>query len=112
VALIDQLGGQGLVLTAGVIADDANRAGGVGGEHLLVQPLGALRVNAVGLVEVDSAGALGGESHVDVYPFANGDREQRLFPARFGLHVGGPRVVGGVGRIGKIDHRFLSFGVG
>ena len=55
---------------------------------------------------------MGVENRVEVYPFANADREQGPFPDRFGPHMGGPRFVGGAGRIGKIDHRFPGLGLG
>lgn len=56
-ALIDQPGGEGLVLVvAGVGADDVYRALRVGGEQFLVEPLGALGIDAVSFVEVDLGG--------------------------------------------------------
>ena len=55
-----QLGVEYLVfVVAGIIADDRHRALGVGGEQLLVEPLGTLGVDAVGLIEMDQGGVVG-----------------------------------------------------
>ena len=52
-ALIGQPGVEGRVLVvAGVVADDMCRALRVGGEQFLAELLGALGIDAIGLVEV------------------------------------------------------------
>ena len=55
---------------------------------------------------------VGVESGAEVDPFAPADGEQRPFLARFGPHMTRAGVVGGMGRIGKIHHRFAGFGLG
>ena len=67
----------------------------------IVEPLGTLGVDAVGLVKMALGGILGVECDVEVDPFTAIDREQGLFFARFGPDVGGAGIVGGVGHIGE-----------
>lgn len=57
---VDQPSREGRVfIVAGVVADDVDRAFGVGGEQLPVEPLGTLGVDAVGLIEVHLGGGSG-----------------------------------------------------
>ena len=61
-------------------------------------------VDAVGLVEVNLGGTVGIEDRIEVDPFAATDGKQGPLLPRFGPHVGGAGVVGGMGRVGEIHH--------
>lgn len=64
-----------VIVVAGVVADDVNRPLRVGGEQLLVQPRGALRVDTAGFVQVHLGGAVGVEGRVEVDLLAATDGE-------------------------------------
>ena len=105
-ALVGQPGDHAFVaVVAGVVADDIDRAFGVGQQQLLVAALGTVGINAVRFIRVDLGGTAGVEGGVQIHPLAAADREQRPLLARLRSHVARADMVGRVGHIGKTDRR-------
>lgn len=95
-----------------VIANDVNPGRvGVGGQHFFVEPAGTLRIHPPGFIQVDWGRGVGVAGGVAVHPLAAANNEQGSFFTYLAPSAGATLVVGRMGRIDEVDHRFPGFGL-